>query len=79
MAWTTPNTWTAALVTVSQFNTYIRDNMLAIFPAGPAYTSVAHSAGNFTTCKSFGDHAWILPGWHKACNTPLRNFPEFSI
>lgn len=48
MAWTTPNTWTAALVTVSQFNTYIRDNMLAIFPAGPAYTSVAHSAGDFT-------------------------------
>lgn len=48
MAWTTPNTWTAALVTVAQFNTYIRDNLLAVFPAGPAWSSVTFSAGNFT-------------------------------
>lgn len=39
MAWTTPNTWTAALVTVAQFNTYIRDNMLAILPSGTATTT----------------------------------------
>lgn len=27
MAWTTPKTWTAALVTVDEFNTHIRDNL----------------------------------------------------
>lgn len=48
MAWTTPNTWTAALVTVAQFNTYIRDNMLALFPTGESGTAVAHAGGNFT-------------------------------
>ena len=49
MSWTTPNTWTAALVTVAQFNTYIRDNMLALFPTGESGTAVAHAGGNFTT------------------------------
>ena len=34
MAWTTPQTWTAALVTVAEFNTHIRDNLLALLPNG---------------------------------------------
>lgn len=29
-AWTSPTTWTASLVTVSQFNQQIRDNLLAL-------------------------------------------------
>lgn len=36
------------LVTVSDLNTHIRDNMLAIFPGGESWTSVAHAGGNFT-------------------------------
>lgn len=35
-------------MTVAQFNTYIRDNMLAIFPGGEGGTNVAHAGGNFT-------------------------------
>lgn len=39
MAWTTPKTWTAALVTVAEFNTHIRDNLLALLPSGTGTTS----------------------------------------
>lgn len=63
MAWTTPNTWTAALVTVSQFNTYIRDNFLAVFPAGPAWTAVSFSAGNFT---GNGSMTWTVASGDQA-------------
>lgn len=56
MSWTTPKTWTAALVTVAEFNTHLRDNLLAILPAGPALTSVAHSGGNFTA----GSGSWTV-------------------
>lgn len=48
MAWTTPQTWTSALVTVSEFNTHIRDNLLALLPSGAGMTSVTHASGNFT-------------------------------
>ena len=48
MAWTTPATWTSALVTVAQFNTQLRDNLLAIFPAGPSWSAVTYASGNFT-------------------------------
>lgn len=65
MAWTTPLTWTAALVTVAQFNTYIRDNFLAVFPAGPTWTDVTFAAGNFT---GNGTQTWTLAAGDVATN-----------
>jgi len=43
MVWTTPQTWTAALVTVAEFNTHIRDNLLWLKdpPTGIATLSTA--------------------------------------
>lgn len=35
MAWTTPRTWvTSEIVTASQLNTHVRDNLNAVFPLG---------------------------------------------
>lgn len=54
MAWTTPATWAAALVTVSQFNTQIRDNLRALKnpPSGHSLVSardyVVAGAGAWT-------------------------------
>lgn len=40
MAWTTPRTWTTnELVTKSIMDTHVRDNLLAILPAGTASTT----------------------------------------
>jgi len=32
----------------ANLNTHVRDNLLAVFPAGPAWTAVTFAAGNFT-------------------------------
>lgn len=49
MSWTSPRTWVSSeLVTSSLLNTHLRDNLLAIFPGGESWTSVAHAGGNFT-------------------------------
>lgn len=48
-AWTSPRTWsTNELVTAALLNTHLRDNLLAVFPAGESWTAVAHAGGNFT-------------------------------
>jgi hypothetical protein len=53
MAWTSPATWTAALVTVSQFNQQIRDNLNALKSPPVA---VAEPASNYTiTTTGFAD------------------------
>jgi hypothetical protein len=53
MAWTSPATWTAALVTVSQFNQQIRDNLNAL--KSPPVATV-EPANNYTlSATSFTD------------------------
>jgi len=41
MAWTTPKTWAAELVTVSAFNVQIRDNLNALFRPAAGYSLVS--------------------------------------
>jgi hypothetical protein len=53
MAWTTPRTWVAGEVgSAANLNTHVRDNMLAIFSAGPTWVNVTFNSGNFTASGS---------------------------
>lgn len=53
MAWTTPRTWTTGeQVTKVIMDTHVRDNLLAVYPSGPAATTPSFSAGNFTASGS---------------------------
>lgn len=53
MAWSTPKTWTATLVTVADLNTYIRDNQNALkTPPQDIYSTGAY-AGASTTSATF--------------------------
>ena len=52
MAYTTPKTWNASLVTVAEFNTYIRDNQIALKdPPSATYSNWSISIN--TTSTSF--------------------------
>lgn len=65
-AWTNPKTWSAALVTVAELNTHIRDNDLYLYQArvggivntggtisqGTLFTSVKDSTGQYTVTFS---------------------------
>ena len=53
MAWTSPITWTSALVTVAQFNEQIRDNMLALKDPPFDVVNVNEGADYTTTSTSF--------------------------
>lgn len=54
MAWTAPATWTASLVTVAQFNTQIRDNLLALKDPPSGHTQY-HGADISITSTSFAN------------------------
>lgn len=83
MAWTTPRTWVAGEVgSAANFNTHLRDNLLAIFPNGPAWTTPTFAAGDYTASGSMtwtltsGDvalHKYIVIGktvhWHLVLTT----------
>lgn len=56
MAWTTPKTWTAALVTVAEFNTHIRDNLNALkAPPANRYNSTSY------TPVAVSSASWVEP------------------
>lgn len=49
MAWTTPKTWTAALVTVDEMNTHVRDNLNWL---KDPVTDIVSLAGQLTTTST---------------------------
>lgn len=65
-AWTNPKTWTAALVTVAEMNTHLRDNTLYLYQArvagvvniggtvaaGTLFSSVKDSTGQYSVTFS---------------------------
>lgn len=55
MAFTSPKTWTSALVTVAEFNEQIRDNMLALKDPPTDLYDADEGADYTTTSTSFAD------------------------
>lgn len=56
MAWTEPKSWTPGeLVTAAMMNTYVRDNLNALFPVG-AYLL---RASNYTTVETAVEARWL--------------------
>lgn len=53
MAWTTPQTWTAALVTVAEMNTHVRDNLMWL--KDPTTDVVSLDTAINTSSTSFAD------------------------
>ena len=55
MAWTNPKTWTAAVLTVADMNTHVRDNLdfLKENIALEAAVELTIAAGEITKTKSF--------------------------
>lgn len=60
MAWTSPKTFVSLeVLTASELNTYVRDNMLALYPTWQTYTP---TFGGFSTAPTIGRVAYVLVG-----------------
>lgn len=63
MSWTTPKTFTSAVLSSTEMNTHLRDNLQYLYDRGiGAWVDVPYNAGNFTSdtgtwTVAAGDHA----------------------
>jgi hypothetical protein len=78
MAWTNPRTWTAAIPSVADFNTHIRDNMNAL-PRELSYNALS---GDFTIIATHLDQTGIItssPVTYDGSTTVMVEFVSYSV